>query len=317
MNDQFDVSIVILTFNSQKTIEKCLASLRAQTYSSNKIEVILLDNGSSDNTIKIIQDSPYSYHVVPHLSIAALRNKGLELAKTKIVGFVDSDCVIDVKWVENAIACLKRENATIVGYKYNLPPETTYFERSWYSLSKKVVSDSELIPAGNMIVVRDDIININGFNESLPTGEDADLLKRVRSKGLIVILDPSIINYHYGNSKTLKDFYIKELWYGMGVNFGQAIKGFDRPLGLSIFFSLSVIMLIISVLFELYELTFYLCIVSFSICFLSACNRKYWKKRGGNIFYIMLIYAVYFLARFHSLLYILKIKKYRNVKSNV
>jgi glycosyltransferase involved in cell wall biosynthesis len=316
MKDQYDISIVVLTFNSQKTIEKCLASLRAQSYSNNKIEVIILDNGSNDSTIKIIQDNLYSYHAVPHLSIAALRNKGLELAKAKLVGFVDSDCVIDVNWVENAIACIKRESATVVGYKYHLPPETTYFERTWYSLSKNAVSDSELIPAGNMIVVKDDIIKINGFNKYLPTGEDSDLLQRVRSKGLIVILDPTIINYHYGNAKTLKDFYIKELWYGMGVNFDQAIKEFDRPLGLSIIFSLSVIMLIVSVFLKLYEVTCILFMVSFAICFLSACNRKYWKKRGGNISYIMLIYVVYFFARFHSLLYIFKIKKYKNVKSS-
>jgi glycosyltransferase involved in cell wall biosynthesis len=315
MKDQFDISIVVLTFNCEKTIEKCLASLKAQSYSNGKIEIIILDNGSNDRTIEIIEDNHDSYHYATLLSIAALRNKGLALAKAKIVGFVDSDCVIDVNWVNNAITCIKRENATVVGYKYHLPPHTTYFERTWYSLSKKVISNNELIPAGNMIVVKNDIIEINGFNESLPTGEDSDLLHRVRSKGLKVVLDPGIINYHYGNAKTLKEFYIKELWYGMGVDLGQAIKDFDKPLVLSIVFSLNFILLIVSVFLKLYEMTFVLFIISFTICFMSACNRKYYKQRGGNLLYIMMIYVVYFFARFHSLLYILKIKKYRNVKS--
>ncbi len=316
MKDQFDISIVVLTFNSQETIEQCLASIKTQSCPSHKIEVIILDNGSKDETTNIIRDNHYSYQSFPHLSIAELRNKGLKLATAKIVGFVDSDCVIDINWAQNAIACIKRENATVVGYKYHLPPQTTYFERTWYSLSKDTLSNNELIPAGNMIVSKNDIIKIGGFNINLPTGEDSDLLQRVRGKGLKVILDPSIVNYHHGNAKTLKEFYLKELWYGMGVNFGQAIKELDKPLLLSLLFFCSVFMLVVFVSLRSYEMAFLLFMVSFTICLLSACNRKYWKKRGGNILYIMLIYMVYFTARFHSLLYIFKLKKYKNVKSS-
>lgn len=86
------VSIIVPAYNAEKTIEKCLDSLLNQTLK--EIEIIVVNDCSSDNTLKILKKYKNKIKLIDNkknLGPAGSRNKGLDIATGKYIGFVDSD----------------------------------------------------------------------------------------------------------------------------------------------------------------------------------------------------------------------------------
>lgn len=89
-----DVSIIVPVYNTSKYLEKCLNSLVKQTL--NNIEIIIINDGSTDNSINIINDYKKKYNNIVVISqknkgVSSARNAGINIAKGKYIGFVDSD----------------------------------------------------------------------------------------------------------------------------------------------------------------------------------------------------------------------------------
>ena len=88
------LSIIVPLYNVEKYIEKCLESIRVQEYID--FEVLLIDDGSVDNSASICKkfcesDSRFRYFFQENGGVSRARNKGIELSKGQIIGFVDSD----------------------------------------------------------------------------------------------------------------------------------------------------------------------------------------------------------------------------------
>ena len=116
------ISIIIPVYNVEKYIKRCVDSLLNQTYK--KIEIILVNDGSTDNTIKIIKENYSENKKIILLNQknsgpALARNNGIEHAKGKYVMFVDSDDFVDPTYVENYYNSIKNTKYDIVigGYK--------------------------------------------------------------------------------------------------------------------------------------------------------------------------------------------------------
>ena len=86
------VSIITPTFNSEKTVLRCLNSIKSQDYSN--IEHIVIDGGSSDNTVKILEKNNSGFSKIisePDDGIYDAMNKGIKLATGDIIGILNSD----------------------------------------------------------------------------------------------------------------------------------------------------------------------------------------------------------------------------------
>lgn len=92
------ISIVIPVYNAARTIEKCVKSLISQTF--NDLEILLVNNGSTDNSLDVCQklvekDSRIRIINIAEKGVSVARNKGLEAASGKYISFVDADDWID------------------------------------------------------------------------------------------------------------------------------------------------------------------------------------------------------------------------------
>lgn len=92
------ISIVIPVYNAARTIEKCVKSLISQTF--NDLEILLVNNGSTDNSLDVCQklvekDSRIKIIKIAEKGVSVARNKGLEAASGKYISFVDADDWID------------------------------------------------------------------------------------------------------------------------------------------------------------------------------------------------------------------------------
>ena len=95
------LSIIIPIFNSEKYLCECLDSVL--TCKNNDIEVILIDDGSTDNSYNICKDYQKKDNRIVLLQqknagVSRARNHGLEVAKGEYIGFVDSDDLLDENW---------------------------------------------------------------------------------------------------------------------------------------------------------------------------------------------------------------------------
>jgi glycosyltransferase involved in cell wall biosynthesis len=98
------VSIVVCTFNGSSRISDCLNSLSHQDYPKNSYEIIVVNDGSTDDILKIL--AQYPVKVVNHLEnlgICAARNSGLQNASGSIVAYTDDDCIADKNWIRNLV----------------------------------------------------------------------------------------------------------------------------------------------------------------------------------------------------------------------
>lgn len=125
------ISVIIPCYNSEQFINNCLNCLTKQT--SNDFEVIFVDDGSTDNTLKILNESSFENKKVistTHQGPAEARNVALEQAGGKYIWFIDSDDVIEYNAIEKIINCLKQSNADILrmGLNINKDNEITLCE---------------------------------------------------------------------------------------------------------------------------------------------------------------------------------------------
>ena len=178
------VSLVITTKNEEKNIDNCLESIRRQTYSKDLLEVIVVDNNSSDKTKEIA--GKYTKNVFnkgPERS--AQRNFGVEKSKGKYVIYLDADMILSSTLIKKAVEKLESGDfdafhipEIILGNSYW--NRVRRFERSFY--------DGTVIDCVRF--VKKEIFNkVGGFDLQMTGPEDWDFDKKVRKIGRVVLLN--------------------------------------------------------------------------------------------------------------------------------
>jgi glycosyltransferase AglE len=116
-HDQYPaVSIIVPVRNGEKTIGKLLDALLKQNYPGDKTQIIIVDNGSRDNTTGIIKKYPVMLEQEKgKISSYAARNKGLSIANGEIIAFTDVDCIPESSWISRGVQALDKQNADIAG----------------------------------------------------------------------------------------------------------------------------------------------------------------------------------------------------------
>ncbi|MGC9031524.1 MAG: glycosyltransferase [Minisyncoccia bacterium] len=189
------ISVVIPALNEEKFLPLALESLKKQDYKN--FEIIVVDNGSTDNTTKIALS--FGARVIKELKkgAGAARQKGFLNAKGDIIATTDADTVLPPNWLSEIVKKFQEdENVSAFGGLWNL------YSGTWFSkwavknfiffvwkLDKKLLGGWSL-PGCNMAVRKEDFLRIGGFNTNIKLGEDADLSQRLKSIGKVV-LDPN------------------------------------------------------------------------------------------------------------------------------
>jgi GT2 family glycosyltransferase len=207
-------SIIIPVLNNPQGLRRCIEALRGQGIA---FELIVVDNGSTDETCAVAELHADRVLICPKLTIGALRNQGAQVAKGQILVFTDSDQRPAEGWLASGLEALAREeSAGMLGARYHAPEGSSWVAKTW-DLQRRysdVPGDIGWLQGGNLFVKRAAFERVGGFRTDLVASEDVDLSFRVRNAGFRVICDPKIINYHDGDPQTLIDFFRKERWRG-------------------------------------------------------------------------------------------------------
>jgi len=211
------VSVIIPTYNSEKFIEKCLQSIRDQTYKN--IEIIIVDKGSKDQTVTIAKKYADKIFVISAKERCEQMNYGAKKAKGKYLYFVGSDFILEPTVIEEAVSKCENEGYDAICI-HNTSDPTISFWSKVRKLERDCYVNDELNVAARF-VKKEVFESIGGFDEELVIGEDYDFHNRLLKAGYKVgrikakevhIGEPKSIweiakNYYYG--KTLPKFLKK------------------------------------------------------------------------------------------------------------
>jgi len=221
------ISVIVPVKNEEQYIEKCLRAVLDQEYSSNLFEVVVVDNGSTDMTLEIINQVVEIYKAKNRISIlkkeggtiASVRNFGASHASGETLAFLDGDCEPDPAWLRTGVEILGRTpGAACVGFKDRPRGQgDPWVERAWHHISSTCgVTGNQFVPwlpTFNLMVLRSVFDEVGGFDEALETCEDADFGYRVGVKYKLLKSDQVAV-YHMRDPKTLSEFFLKEFWRG-------------------------------------------------------------------------------------------------------
>lgn len=215
------VSVIICTYNRAQSLQETLASLAVQQHVSRTLELVVVDNNSTDQTLEVVRSfrksSPLPLHYVrePRQGIAFARNCGIQSAVGEYLLFTDDDVVAQPTWVEAMAQCLDQTQADVVGGKiqplWRTPRPAWLVDEllgpvihlDWGSARMRITDAQRHFLTANMGLRRESIKRYGAFQTSLGRrgdrwvgGEDAELCQRWARRGASLVYEPHAVVSH-------------------------------------------------------------------------------------------------------------------------
>jgi mycofactocin system glycosyltransferase len=198
LEDYPKVSVVIPVRDQPKDLIECLESLANLNYPADKLEVIVVDDGSSNHVSEVV--ASFNIRLIrleKSQGAAACRNIGAGNARGDILAFLDADCIADKNWLREIVPFFEIEKIGAIGGFVDSHYKKNYLDHyeevsSPLNMGQRILfqGDTEsnfYVPSCNMLVSRKAFIATGGFKNGMQVGEDVDLCWRMRKRGYALL----------------------------------------------------------------------------------------------------------------------------------
>lgn len=318
------ISVVVVARNEEETISTCLDSLLEQNYPSDKFQIIVVDDHSTDSTLKIIRS-----HSEKNAQIKCLQlgenvtgkkqgiTKAIEFSSAELIVTTDADCRMGVSWLSSIASFYKNTDAKMVVAPVSFYNEKTIFEKMQSLEFMALIAcggaslffkKAIMCNGANLAYTKSGFLEVNGFekNESKASGDDVLLMYKINEQfpGKVLFLKDSDAIVYTKPMDSLKKFvHQRKRWASKGfsalnaetkrvsmlVYMFSAYLVFVPLIGAVCFLNTPFYPLFIGICLILIGIK---CIIDFLLLFLSA---SFFGKRGFLVFFIpeQIIYMVY------------------------
>lgn len=238
------VSVIIPVYNDPDGLKDTLESLVVQDFPPENFEIIIADNGSTDDTLKVANEFIQKYPKLIRFVIEdkvqssyAARNKGIKASKAPIIAFIDSDMTVEEDWLSRAIESMKKKKAeyltcNIQIYHKGKESLVTKYNRLTGFTVKRNIDLKKFGLIGCTLVRREVFEDLGYFDARLISGGDMEFGNRVYDSGRKLHFDPDIVMYHPARS-SLRSLLKKSFRTGKGL--GQLQRYYPKRYGRSFF----------------------------------------------------------------------------------
>jgi cellulose synthase/poly-beta-1,6-N-acetylglucosamine synthase-like glycosyltransferase len=220
------VSVVVCTHNGARTIQNCCEGLSKLKYPN--FEVIVVDDGSSDQTTTIVRKYGFRVISIDHSGLSHARNIGLQNAAGEIVAYIDDDAYPDPHWLDYIVTTFKSTKHVGVGGPNLTPPEDGLIAFcigiSPGNPTHVLLTDeiAEHIPGCNMAFRKAALDEISGFDPQFwIAGDDVDMCWRLTERGYSLGFNPAAVVWHHRRNSVLS--YLRQQ-----VHYGKAEAMLER-----------------------------------------------------------------------------------------
>jgi glycosyltransferase involved in cell wall biosynthesis len=213
------VSVIVPTRNRERFIPHLMRALTEQDYPPQRIEVLIIDDCSTDSTEQIVVDwiararFPVRFYRASRRGPAALRNFGAAHAAGTLLAFTDSDCMPHASWLRNAARAIDGGVGLVAGrIDLDRNADTHFFFNSQLDPE---IHDRGLYRTANLVVPSEVFRMVGGFDESFTyaagSGEDTDLGWRIRRSGKAAAFVPDALVTHFATPISISAWMRKPL----------------------------------------------------------------------------------------------------------
>lgn len=213
------VSVVVPVYNAQGTIEECINSLLNLDYPKDKIELVFVNNASTDETLGILRRySPrIKFYYEGKKGAAAARNKGILNTSAEVIAFTDSDCKVDKNWLKNIVSPLQDVGIGAVGGRILSKRPCNKIEKFGEKIHDHEKAINEFKPpyviTMNWASRRSVLMDAGLFDERFIRGQDVDLARKINRAGYRFFYQPEAVIYH-SNERTFSGLFSEGYLHG-------------------------------------------------------------------------------------------------------
>ncbi|MGK7957036.1 MAG: glycosyltransferase family 2 protein [Crocosphaera sp.] len=213
------VSVIIPTYNAESTIVETIQSVQNQTFKD--LEIIIIDDGSQDNTISILsnlKEKCLSIYPSAHQGVSSSRNLGITKAQGKWIAFLDADDLWTTDKLEKQVQALQNNPQAKISYSWTSfidekgqllwDGKPLYFEGNVY---KELLIENFIASGSNALIEKEAIMGVGKFDPNLTIGEDWEFYVRLaREFNFIVVPERQILYRYLSSSSTSKLAFLEE-----------------------------------------------------------------------------------------------------------
>ncbi len=191
------LSIVIPAYNEEAYLGECLRHVldEVATCECGPVEVVVIDNASTDRTSEIASGFP-GVRVVhePDKGLTKARQRGLDEAQGVVIGYVDADTKMPKGWIRTVVESFEADPGTVCVsgpyVYYDLSAVSKFLVRGYWWLALPVSAmTGYMAVGGNFAARREALLKIGGFDQTIAFyGEDTDIARRLSAVGRVRFL---------------------------------------------------------------------------------------------------------------------------------
>lgn len=234
------LSIIICTRNRANEVVNCLPVVGSQAKEFGDVEVVVIDNGSTDNTKEVVEQcsaqTPYPFRYVfePIAGLCQARNRGRAEARGSVLAYIDDDEILGDGWVARLREHFLRRRSDCLGGKIGsklegelpFPMDDTM---RWFFCETKLGDEARFLESpehpygGNMAFTTEVFDTVGGFDPELKLyGDETNFFKRASDAGFSMYYDPELVTDQVipANRLTEEELRAKSYQWGNGAATG-------------------------------------------------------------------------------------------------
>ncbi len=222
-----NVSFIVIAYNEEKNIAYCIKSIEKQYKLEKNYEIIIVDDGSKDNTTKIINELKKKNHAIKIVTDGKNHGRGYsryigtKLVKGDYIAMIDADIILPAKWLFTCLKYIKHYD--VVG-GIALPYGDVAYIHQKFRLKLKKIKGSVIITGNNGLYNRAILKKVN-FNKQLREGEDVDFNYHLISKGFTNFCIQQLIVKHQEHKSFIRSL---NYFYESGIGATRQLINFKK-----------------------------------------------------------------------------------------
>jgi glycosyltransferase involved in cell wall biosynthesis len=243
------VTVGMCLHNCQDTLPKAIKSISDQDFSHEKMQIIFVDDGSKDCTLKIVEayvakmDIQTKVFKTEWQGLGKARNMVLDNADGKFITWVDADEILTKSYIRKQVEFMEKNHdvgitagvITLVSGNLvlNLELIPSIVKHHMFDRPSSFVWKTEkAFGTGGATFRTDALRQVNGFNKAFKgAGEDINVAVRIRNSGWLIQVNDAVFYELHNGMSTFTDLWKKYYWYGYGCRklYVESRKAFSLP----------------------------------------------------------------------------------------